>query len=203
MSYLEEFCEALRGQKFLVLDTETTGLQEGEICEIAIINSEWETLLNTRVKTKLPIPKEATAIHGINDALVNDCLQWPEIQEIVLGLTKSQNVIVYNAVYDRRMMHQSDRLWGLMPAAYKEQSSYFCCMEAYAEFYGAWNSFRGSYTWQSLAKAFKLVTRQEHEGAHSALKDCHATLAVTRFLLNKEHIFDERDMPLDTKGIDF
>jgi len=201
MPYLQEFCESLRGRDFLILDTETTGLNEGEICEISIIDSKGEILLDARVKTKNPIPKEATAIHGISDSMVENMLTWPEIQKIVLGLTVRQNVIVYNAVYDRRMMHQSDRLWGLIPAAYKEQSAYFCCMEAYADYYGDWNSYRGSYTWQSLAKAYKLVTRENHAGAHGALADCIATLAVTRFLLDKEHIFDRLDN-LDNREID-
>jgi len=202
MGYLQEFCESLRGQNFLVLDTETTGLNEGEICEIAIIDSKGEILLDTRVKTKNAIPKEATAIHGISDADVSKSPTWPEIQEIVLDLTNGQNVVVYNAVYDRRIMHQSDRLWDLMPADYKLLAKYFCCMEAYADYYGDWNSYRGSYTWQSLGKAYKLVTRENHTGAHSALADCIACLRVARFLLDTEHNFDKLDN-LPNREIDF
>jgi len=50
---LAEWARGLYGKGFLVLDTETSGLLEcgkAEILEIAIINQDGETLLNTRLK---------------------------------------------------------------------------------------------------------------------------------------------------------
>ncbi|MCW3664158.1 3'-5' exonuclease, partial [Burkholderia cenocepacia] len=56
---------------FILLDTETTGLDESaEIVEIAVIDDAGNVLLNTLVKPKHPIPNSATAIHGITNAMV-------------------------------------------------------------------------------------------------------------------------------------
>lgn len=190
MGQLQEFCQNLRGQDFLILDTETTGLQEGEIVSIAIINNKGETLLDALIKPKEPIPLDATKIHGITDDRVIDCMTWVDIYPIVFRLLEKQNVVVYNAVYDRRMMHQSSERWDLPATIWKEHASFFCCMEAYAEFHNQWNRYRGSFTWKPLSFAFQAVRRGLHYAAHSALGDCLATLAVTEFLLDGFHDFD-------------
>lgn len=185
MSYLRGFVNGLNKKSFLVLDTETTGLQAGEIVEIAICNHLGETLLDTLVKPKLPIPAEASRIHGIDDSRVVGAPTWPEIAPNILELLRGQNVVVYNAVYDRRMMHQSAERWDMKPIGWKEDASFYCAMEAYAEFYGDFNRYRDSYTWQPLSKAYRHATEKDHTGAHSALVDCLACLEVTKFLLNR------------------
>jgi DNA polymerase-3 subunit epsilon len=59
-------------------------------------------------------------------------------------------------------------------------------MEAYAEWYGDWNSYHGSYTYQKLtnaARRFGVTT----EGAHSALADCLMTLAVIKAMTDQKN----------------
>ena len=184
MTYLTAFQKSLIGNNFVVLDTETTGLQAGEIVSIAIIDNHGETLLNTLVKPKNPIPADATRIHGITDEMVRDAPNWPEIARIVELKTQGKNVVVYNAVYDRRMMHQSSELWDYQEPIWKEISTYFCAMEAFAEAYGDWNEYRGSYRWQSLATAYRHVTARPWEQEHGALSDCLSTLKVVDWLLD-------------------
>ena len=52
-------------RSFLLLDTETTGLNTNtsEIVQIAVICSHGATILDTLVKPRNAIPKEAIAIH--------------------------------------------------------------------------------------------------------------------------------------------
>src|SRR5690606_33823093 len=54
----------------VILDTETTGLYDAEIVEIAVIDLGGNILMNTLVRPKNPIPAEVTAIHGINNEMV-------------------------------------------------------------------------------------------------------------------------------------
>ena len=185
MAILSDFITALKGKPFLVLDTETTGLQQGEIVEIAIVNNLGETLLDRLVKPKFPIPSDASKIHGITDERVAAARTWPEIMPMVLDILKGQNVVIYNAVYDRKMLHQTAERWGMEATIWKELASFYCCMEAYAEFYGDFNHYRGSYTWQPLHKAFRLCTGNDLANAHTAYVDSLACLEVTKFLLGR------------------
>src|SRR5882724_9562767 len=133
----KEFKEVVARGNFVVLDTETTGLERpAEICQIGMITCDGRTLLDTLVKPKRPIPPAATAIHGITNEMVQDSLPWPEIREWVLRYIQGMDVIVYNAVYDRKLMHWSDEAWDCPHVDYKAEATWHCAMEAYAEHYG-------------------------------------------------------------------
>lgn len=180
MAHLDDFKAMVRSGDFLVLDTETTGLHDGEICQIAIVSAAGETLLDTLVKTCQPIPPDATNIHGITDYLVKGAPTWSEITDQVKTILQSAgNLVVYNAVYDRKMMHKSAERAGLPKTEWKEICKWWCAMEAFAEEYGDWNDYHGSYRWQRLTTAARHYGIQVN-GAHSALGDCLMTLAVVK-----------------------
>lgn len=167
----------------LVLDTATTGLQAGEIVSIAIINGAGECLLDTFVKPAQPIPAGATAIHGITDEHVANARSWTSVAYTVLDILRDQNVVVYNAVYDRRMLYQSGEANGMEKIPWRLQSSWYCAMEAYAEFWGDYDSYHHSYTWQRLTVACEEQNIPEPEApAHSALGDCYRTLALLKVM---------------------
>jgi hypothetical protein len=76
--------QALFASGFLILDTETTGIgQWDRIVEIALIDDQGMVLMNTLVNPEIPIPKEASAIHGITDEMVSAAPTFSEIQYIV------------------------------------------------------------------------------------------------------------------------
>lgn len=162
---------------FVVLDTETTGLQRGEICQIAVIDSEGTTLIDSLVKTHDAIPADAYRIHGISDRDVMDAPTFPELLPELRPLLTDTNVLVYNAVYDRKMLHQSAERWGIEKTDWKVLSPWWCAMAAFAPIFGEWNSYRGSYTWKSLSTAAEFYNVPV-SNAHNALGDCLMTLAV-------------------------
>lgn len=176
---LKNFLSMVRRQKFYVLDTETTGLKVGEIVQIAIVDHTGNELLNTLVKPVFGIPEAATNIHGITDEMVSSAPGWnivaPQVAEIIRG----NDLIVYNALYDRKMMHQSDEHWSSERTIWRDLCRWHCAMEAYAEHYGDWNDWHSSYRWQSLTNA---MFQQDlpTQDAHTALGDCLMTLALVR-----------------------
>ncbi len=170
-------------ETFVVLDTETTGLHEGEIVSIAITNEHGNAILDCLVKPTYAIPPDATAVHGITNAMVVDAAPWKlltlEIERILTG----RNVVVYNAVYDRKMMHHSAEYAGLPKTDWKTLSSWHCAMEQYAAFYGSWNSYHSNFKWHSLTKACQNEGIVISDGsAHTAIGDCIMTHALLRHM---------------------
>lgn len=182
---LKHFRESLSGKDFNVLDTETTGLYEGEIVQIAIINSAGEILLNTLIKPVEPIPADATNIHGITDEMCKDAPNWLDLAPKIKTILEGKPLVVYNAVYDRKMMHQTAERHGLPKVEWKEVCEWHCAMEAFAEFYGDWNQYRHSYRWQKLVIAARHCG-VDYEDAHNALADCFMALGVTKHMLKQD-----------------
>lgn len=179
---LEQFKAVIQSKDFLLLDTETTSLEDGEICEICIMDSASNVLFNSLLKTKEPIPDEATQIHGIDDDMVEDAPTWPQVVDQIKKILSGRSVVVYNAVYDRKMMHKTQERWEGEKIEWKEICDFHCAMEAYAAYYGEWNSYRGSFKWQSLRNAAKHLNIPR-VSEHRAYGDCWTTLVVCRTMI--------------------
>ncbi|WP_062270751.1 3'-5' exonuclease [Endozoicomonas arenosclerae] len=162
----------------LYVDTETTGLSANdEIIEIAIINDDGETLLNTLVKpTRHDYWPEAQAIHRISPKDVACAPTHDELRPTIRALLQDQEVVIYNKAYD------SQYLGTELGAAKNVQ----CCMLLFAEHYGEWNCRYGNYQWQNLKKASQYVLHKWEGEAHRALSDTLATRAVWHYLTRPE-----------------
>ena len=178
---LADFRKIVRDGNFVVLDTETTGLHAGEIVQIAIIASDGDILLDTLVKPAHPIPADATAIHRITDDMVATAPLWKDVLPEVRAALCDWNVIVYNAQYDRKMLHLTNEVHGLEKIDWKQCAAWYCAMEAFAELYGDWNNYNRSYKWQPLWKAAQYYYLEFTPGTeHTALGDCLMTLDVIK-----------------------
>lgn len=175
------FYDVVRGKRYLILDTETTGLANAEIVQIAIINDQGAVLLDTLVKPVKPIPADATRVHGITNDHVASAPGWAEVAPLVEKLLDDQHLIIYNAAFDTAAMRSASvhagTEWCFNPA------SVSCAMEAFAEHHGDWNEYHQSYKWKPLSFAARSAG-VEVEAAHSALGDCKMTLSVCRYLAN-------------------
>jgi DNA polymerase-3 subunit epsilon len=177
---MNQMLEVVRSGKFLVLDTETTGLGYGaEICQIAIIDGTGKVKLKALVRPVNPIPADATRIHGITNEHVADAFGWEIITQDVLRIIEGENVIIYNATFDRSMMHKSAEAAKLPHVDWKDLAKFYCAMLAYAEFWGEWSKYHQSYKWQTLSNA---CSQQQLpiKDAHTALGDCLATLLLVK-----------------------
>lgn len=178
---LSKFMDIIKGGEYLILDTETTGLDsKAEIVQVGILSSRGDVLLECLVKPVYPIPASATAIHGIRGDHVANALSWQEVGPVVTKLLENQTVVIYNANYDMRLLEQSSQIACGHP--FPRQCSVWCAMMAYAEHYGEWNDYRQDYKWQPLGAA-ALRYKSFLPDAHTAIADCRMTLAVCQGML--------------------
>lgn len=179
----KRFWDVIKSGDFFVIDTETTGLgDDAEVCQIAVVDNNGRTVLDTYVRPVAPIPAEATHVHGITNEMVEKAPGWAEIHVFLGAVLRQKPLLVYNAAYDLRIMSSSSRKAGVHDIG-KDIADVGCVMLAYAEFWGDWNDFRGSYRWQKLSDAARQCGVGV-ENAHDALGDCLMTLGVVKHMAN-------------------
>ena len=157
---------------WVILDTETTGLDaSAEVVQLAVLGSDGSTLVDTLVRPRGRIPRDAVAIHGITDTMVATAPLYAEVYTTLLGMVESKSIIAYNAPFDRKMLIQT----ALSNRVAIISNPWECAMDQYARFLGQWSSRRGSYAWVSLPRPDAPPGYK-----HQAIDDCRATLAVIR-----------------------
>ena len=163
--------------KPVYLDTETTGLDpKDEIVEISIVDDDGVVLLDKFVRPSMPIPPEATRIHGITNEDVKGAMPWPILWREVRPLLYGRLIVMYNADFDVRMMKQSMVKYR---QPWNERLDTFDLLKVYAEFRSEWDMKRQSYRYFSLDAAGKQ--------AQIALPNAHRATAdtlLTRALLH-------------------
>ena len=161
----------LEADNWLLLDTESSGLGvTAEICQIALIDKHGRTHLDMYLRTLDGIPEEATAIHGITDALVANSPTFEQAWPIIEHLLAMNHIVIYNAGYDLPLIgYCLERFGGKRPRV-----SYDCAMLKYAAFIGQPGRY-GEWKWQKLPTADGLT-------AHGAREDCLSTLAVIKMM---------------------
>lgn len=85
----------------VVLDTETTALLDGVMCEIAISDTAGIVLLDTLINPGIPITAAATAVHGITNHAVAYAPTAAEVLPRIVQLIGHRQVLAYNAPFDR------------------------------------------------------------------------------------------------------
>lgn len=164
-----EWARAVLGQpqRYVILDTETTGVTNtDEVIQIGIIDPTGAVLLDHLLKPfqKNYIPRRATEIHGITMAMLWDKPHYGEITHLLKNLLQGRTIVTYNAVFDRRLVSQSAvATGGFSPS----DSTWECAMLQYAQFVGDRDGYRNKYRWHKL-----------RGGDHTAVGDCKATLAL-------------------------
>ena len=168
----------LLADDFVILDTETTGLGIfDQVVQIAVIDKTGEVLLDTLVKPTRPIPRAASAIHGITDSTVADAPTFGEIYDNLLMVIGGKRVAIYNASFDVRMLFQSEGLFHEFDTSWatidRDGWQALCVWEdvmlPYSDWVGEWSEYHGNNRWQRLPG-----------GDHSARGDAQACLDVIR-----------------------
>lgn len=144
---------------YLILDTETTGLDDDdEIVDIAIIDMNGNVLLNTLIKPSKQISEEAAAVNHIKDS---ELINAPTITDVINDIDRivsGKTILSYNADFDSRVLNQS-----LAKHNLKRSYSWDCVM----------------FNQMEILNSDRYISLQNSIGykqGHRALSDCKAVL---------------------------
>lgn len=173
----------------LFVDTETTGLPsyhldpddllQPHVIQMTILD-EHEMRLNEYAIPAVPIPPQATAIHGIDDEMIR-CVGRPRVEVAMLtwGLLRRASLIVgFNIAFDRfvtESLLQRARISMPWPPV-------FCCMKATRPLLNLPPTQRqidagygNEPKMPSLAEAYGAICGKAIRCAHDSLADTEAT----------------------------
>lgn len=170
--------------KKVIVDIETTGLDstQDEILQVSAIDQDANILINEYCKPKIIKQwEEAEKINGITAAMVADKNPFENYADILsFILCNTEEIIIYNADFEVSFF----RKYGV-----KFNNNIYDLMIEFAEAYGQFNEYFGSYTWQTLDTCC-LFYGYYLDKAHDSLEDCKATLYCYNKLNSNENRYD-------------
>jgi len=150
---------------WLLVDTETTGLECPEAVQIAVVAPDGQVLFDSLVRPQGEIEPQAVAVHGITPEMVSDAPSFSEIYARLAAVLEGKLIVAYNADFDWSVLDGDCRRHHLPSLDIK----WYCAMIQYAQFCGDWSDYHQDFRWQKLPG-----------GDHSAAGDCRAVLDLMR-----------------------
>ncbi len=166
------------------LDTETTGLgQKDEIVEIAVIDHQGTTLIDSLIKPSRPIPADATRVHWITDEMVQKAPAWPILWTTqIRPILNNRIIVAYNSDFDKSMIEQANLRYQVKV---RETLNYFDLLKLYSQFRGEWDGVRRSYRYFSLDEAGK-TSGIAFPNAHRAVADTLLARALLIYIAGEK-----------------
>jgi len=166
------------------LDTETTGLgQKDEIVEIAVVDNQGNTLIDSFVKPSRPIPADASNIHGITDEMVQKAPAWPILWTTqIKPILNNRIIVAYNSDFDKGMIEQANLRYQIKV---REILNFFDLLKLYSLFRGEWDGARRSYRFFSLDEAGK-TSGISLPNAHRAVADTLLARALLNYIAGEK-----------------
>lgn len=165
---------------YFIIDTETTGLNDAQMCQLAVIRSDGAAY-KSLVKPTIPIEAGAIAVHHITDDMVKDA---PIATQVVLDLPTCGFMLAYNINFDTKVIINSLLKCGI-DFAFNPQIIMADVMLLYAQYHGDWDDYHANYRWQKLKVACQqcgLTLEESADGYHDAMYDVRMTENLLKYI---------------------
>ena len=168
----------------LILDTETTGLKGAEVIEVALIDTQGRTRLETLVRPKAQMMNpHAQRVHGLSLNDLRDQPTWPEVLPELVRIAGDATILAWNAPFDARMLEQTSACWGLP----HPKLLFVCAMRLYARLHG-----RSSFGLHKAVVAEGLDDLLTRHASHRALGDVIFVLELLKHVTESERAENSR-----------
>jgi DNA polymerase III subunit epsilon len=176
-------------RSFAVLDLETTGFvpANDRIIELAVIRIEQDgrkATFHKRINPGIPIPPEASSVHGIRDRDVADCPSFRELGPQIAKILSGCDLVGYNLIKFDIPFLQREFVRAHIPFSVEQ-----------LRVIDAWRIFQRKEP-RDLGSALRFYCKEELSKAHSAVADAEACWKV----LNAQ-LADYCDLPLETDAL--
>jgi DNA polymerase III subunit epsilon len=168
---------------YFVLDTETTGLKNAQMCQIAILHSDGRQF-KSLVHPTIPIEPGASQVHRITN---EDVEHSPSALEVIRKIPEKTNMVIYNAPFDLEIIKNSLSALG-MYGGYHFDNLIYDAMRIYSNFDGEWNDYFENYKWHKLIEACRRCGIDEENNAafHDALYDVSMTDRLIHYIAKQK-----------------
>lgn len=161
--------------KYLILDTETTGIGRRDvIVQLAVIKIDGTPVIDTLIRPsqRKTISKEATNVHGITMRMLKGEPTLLDIAKEFADAVKGKVVITYNAEFDEDMLFQT-----MIQDEFQKRIEFKmnCAMKHYSAFVGVFSEYHRDFKFQKLPG-----------GDHTASGDCLATLEIIKLMASEK-----------------
>jgi DNA polymerase-3 subunit epsilon len=190
-------------QRYLVIDTETTGLfdfakaadAEGQprMASVALLfcDENFDVVHEVSLLVRPDgwmMSAEAERIHGLSQEML--LARGVRVMEVLAlyeaAIIGGLIIVAHNVQYDTKIMRGEMRRAG-MSDRYHETAT-ICTMKALVDVCRIPKAKGRGFKWPKLTEAVRKVLHRDHKGAHGALPDAQAARELARWLLSNKRL---------------
>lgn len=181
--HLKEIFEKYDYKDILILDTETTGLDDSDqVLELCIIDANERVLFDKRFNPSVEISRGASRVHKIKKEDLKNADTYKQHHDQIMNILKDRILIIFNAAFDTRLIQQTAEAHGCEYTL--DHDLTYCAMIAAAERYGSTNMY-GSISLRDASYEAK-IDKSEIK-VHSAYGDTLLTLRTLKSMYKVDH----------------
>lgn len=169
-------------KRYIVLDTETTGLREPEVVQIGIVASDGNRF-SSLFKPLVPIEPGATLAHGITNEMVKSAQTIKDFWFVLNPLLTTYRIYGYNVNFDLDALNRTLVRHQCSPVV--NSLGIFDLMFCYGAYKGTVNPKYGTFLWHKLESAVADCNLVWEGEMHNALADAEMTLKLLQYMANQ------------------